>query len=71
MSFKTEVLVDDKWCSNALRFDTKEEAEASGKELLSRWFVPVDSRGVESNDPVTYLFNFQTGKNVRIVVEYL
>ena len=65
-SFKVEVLVDGKWASNALRFATKEEAESSGYELLSRWFVPSDSRAAESEDPVNYRFDFPLYKNIRI-----
>jgi hypothetical protein len=62
MAFKTEVYTGS-WSSNALRFATKEEAEASGKELLNRWYVPTDSRAAESSDPVNYRFNFDTQKN--------
>ena len=56
-SFKTEVCVDNKWASNALRFATRREAELYGAELLSRWFVPTDARAAESDDPVNYRFN--------------
>lgn len=65
-SWKSEVLVDGKWASNALRFATKAEAEASVNELLSRWFVPSDGRATESEDPVNYRFDFSEGKNVRL-----
>jgi hypothetical protein len=65
MSWKPEVYTGT-WNGNALRFATKEEAEASGKELLSRWFVPTDSRAVESDDPVNYRFNFDKYCNERI-----
>jgi hypothetical protein len=65
-SFKTEVLVQGTWSSNALRFATKEEAEASGRELLGRWFLPSDSRATESEDPVNYRFNFEMNQNERI-----
>ena len=65
MSWKPEVCVYGQWAGNALRFATKEEAEASGKELLSRWFVPTDSRATESEDPVNYRFDFDTFQNVR------
>jgi hypothetical protein len=64
MSWKAEVFVDGSWNSNALRFATKEEAEKSGRELLSRWFVPTDSRAAESTDPVNY--KFENGRNVRL-----
>ena len=58
MSWKAEVLVDGEWATNAVRFATEKEAEEAGKELLSRWFVPVDSRAAESEDPVNYRFDF-------------
>lgn len=54
------------WASNALRFATKEEAQASADELLSRWFVPEDGRAAESEDAVNYQFNFELNKNIRI-----
>ena len=46
--------------------ETKEEAEAAGKELLSRWFVPTDSRAVESDEPVNYRFNFEKWMGERL-----
>jgi hypothetical protein len=58
MSYKTEVYADESWSSNSLRFATKEEAEENGKELLSRWMVPTDSRATETEDPVNYRFDF-------------
>jgi hypothetical protein len=61
MSWKTEYLVSGKWYTNAVVLATKEEAEAEGKSRLMRWFVPTNSRAVESNDPVNYRFNFDTG----------
>lgn len=56
MSFKPEVIADSsgKWCGNALRFATKEEAEASAKDLQSRWTLVRDTRVIESTDPVNY-----------------
>lgn len=65
-SFKPEVLVDGQWSTNALRFATKAEAEASVKELMSRWWVPTDGRASESNDPVNYRFDFASNSNVRL-----
>ena len=54
MSYKPEVFVEGKWAGNGLRFATEEEALESGRELLSRWFVPTDYRATESDDPVNY-----------------
>ena len=65
-SYKPEVLVDGQWSTNALRFATKAEAEASVKELMSRWWVPTDGRASESNDPVNYRFDFASNSNVRL-----
>ena len=55
-SWKMEVCVDGKWASNSCRFATKDEAERAGVELLSRWFMPTDSRAAESEDAVNYVF---------------
>jgi hypothetical protein len=63
-SWKPEVLVDGAWCSNALRFATKQEAEASVRELMSRWYVPSDGRAGESNDPVNYRFDVSNNLNI-------
>lgn len=65
-SYKPEVLVEGKWSSNALRFATKEEAEASVRELMSRWWVPDDGRATESSDPVNYKFDFASNTNIRL-----
>ena len=54
MSFKPEVFAEGAWTGNGLVFATKEEAERWGADLLMRWFVPTDSRAVESTDPVNY-----------------
>lgn len=69
MSWKPEVFVDGQWAGNAVRFATKEEAEASGRELLSRWWVPSDSRATESEDPVNYRFDFATDRAVSLCSE--
>lgn len=65
-SWKPEVLVDGVWSTNALRYATKAEAEASVRELMSRWWVPTDGRASESNDPVNYRFDFASNSNVRL-----
>lgn len=53
-SWAPEVLVDGRWCGNALRFATEAEAARSASALLMRWFVPTDSRAVQSQDAVNY-----------------
>jgi hypothetical protein len=71
-SWKTEVCTmyqgQKSWASNALRFATKIEAEKAGVELLSRWYVPIDSRAAESNDPVNYVFDDAVGRPAPISV---
>jgi hypothetical protein len=54
MSWKPEVFVDGEWGGNAMAFATKEEAEEWARDLLNRWFVPTDSRAVESDEEVNY-----------------
>lgn len=58
MSYKPEVIADStgNWCGNALRFATREEAEANVADLMSRWFSVTDTRVVESDDPVNYSY---------------
>ena len=65
-SWKPEVLVDGQWSTNALRYATKAEAEASVRELMSRWWVPTDGRASESSDPVNYRFDFASNSNIRL-----
>jgi hypothetical protein len=56
MSWKPEVIADSsgKWYGNALRFATKEEAEANVANLAYRWLSVIDTRVVESDEPVNY-----------------
>ena len=56
MSWKPEVMVsgETKWCGNALRFATKEEAEANVSDLMGRWLLVEKTRVVESDEPVNY-----------------
>ncbi len=58
MSFKPEVIADasGKWCGNALRFATCEEAEANVQDLMMRWFAVRETRVVQSDDPVNYRY---------------
>lgn len=55
MSWKPEVQTDGtgKWYGNALRFATKEEAEANVFDLACRWFAVREYRATECEDPVT------------------
>src|ERR1700737_337360 len=59
MSFKPEVIADTsgKWCGNALCFlATREEAEANVQDLMMRWFAVRETRVVQSDDTVNYLY---------------
>ena len=58
MSFKPEVIADSsgKWTGSALRFATREEAEANVRDLMMRWFGVRETRVVESHDPVNYRY---------------
>jgi hypothetical protein len=69
MSFKPEVIAESsgQWCGNALRFATREEAEANVRDLMMRWFAVRETRVVESDDPVNY--RWDEGKLVEIATE--
>ena len=56
MSFAPEVTTDNsgKFYGNALRFATREEAEANAANLASRWLLVRETRVVEFTDPVNY-----------------
>ena len=58
MSFAPEVIADSsgKWCGNALRFETREEAEENVQDLMMRWMLVRETRVVESSDPVNYRY---------------
>jgi hypothetical protein len=55
MSWKAEVIADGsgKWCSNALRFATREEAEVYLRDLAWRWTAVRETRATECSDPAT------------------
>ena len=60
MNYKPEVEVDGKFYPNAVVFATKEEAEASAKDLFNRWLLTTDHRAVESDEPVNYAIDIKT-----------
>ena len=68
MSFKPEVQTDatGKWYGNALRFATREEAEAQVHSLALSWTSVRDTRVTESNDPVNYRWDAYTKKVVAV-----
>ena len=55
-SFKPEVSTDSSgaFYGNALRFATREEAEANVQELSWRWLLVRETRVVESDDEPNY-----------------
>ena len=63
-SWKPEVRTgkDPKWYDNSVRLATKEEAEAAARDLMARWMLVVECRAVESDDPVNYKIDLQTGE---------
>ncbi len=65
-SYKPEVLVDGNWSGNTLRFATADEATASARELMSRWYSVDDARCCTSDGVVNYRFDFESNSNVRL-----
>jgi len=59
MSYKGQVIADStgKWCDNALRFATYDEAAANVSDLAMRWTMVEKYRVVESDDPVNYTYH--------------
>jgi hypothetical protein len=59
MSWKVEVIADrsGKWTSNQLRFATKPEADAYGRDLEARWTLVDEWRAVETDDAATHHWN--------------
>lgn len=64
MSHKVEVRENSRstWTGNSLRFATYAEVEGYAADLFSRWFGISDYRTVESTDPVTHVWNWNTKK---------
>lgn len=67
MSFRPMVKVGNEWAGNAVRFATREEAEASARDLYSRWTLCVGHRADESDDPVNCEWDATRG-NVHLEV---
>jgi hypothetical protein len=63
MSYRPMVLVGREWAGNGVRFATREEAEASARDLSYRWTLVLDYRVDESDDPVNCEWN---GRNVHL-----
>lgn len=54
VSWKPEFCVDGKWCGNAQRFATEQEAKDSAYDRFCRWFGPTGWRATPTQDPVNY-----------------
>jgi len=65
-SFKAEVVADStgKFCGNALRFGSREEAEIYARDLMQRWTAVTEWRVVTSDDPVNRVI---TGNAMSVV----
>ena len=66
MSWKPAFEIDNKWCTNAQAFATKEEAEQSAYARFQVWYVPTDFRAQESDEPVNYRWDFETHMDVML-----
>jgi len=66
MSWKPEVIADStgEWHSNALRFDTHDEADAYVHDLYARWTAVRKIRVVECDDAVTA--RWEDGRTVHL-----
>lgn len=56
MSFGIEVIADSsgKFCGNAVRVATRQEAEAYARHKKASWTLVQETRVIESADPVNY-----------------
>lgn len=61
MSYRPMVSTGGAFAGNALRFATREEAEASACDLYRRWTMCVAYGVDESDDPVNYEWNPERG----------
>jgi hypothetical protein len=52
MSWRVEVVADSsgQWATNGMRYRTRADAEAAGRDIASRWFAVKEWRVVESSD---------------------
>ena len=64
MTFKNEAPA-----TNAIVVASKEEAEAAGKELMTRWYVPTGYEARTTLDEPNYFFDFEQQKLVALVPE--
>ncbi len=67
MSYRPMVSTGGAFAGNGLRFATREEAEASARDLAMRWTLVESFRVDESDDPVNCAWDATRG-NVRLEV---
>ena len=67
MSYRPMVSTGGAFAGNALRFATREEAEASAHDLAMRWTLVQSFRADESDDPVNCEWDSSRG-NVHLEV---
>jgi hypothetical protein len=67
MSFRPMVSTGGAFAGNGLRFATREEAEASARDLYQRWTLWVLYSADESDDPVNCAWDSARG-NVHLEV---
>lgn len=56
-SYRVDVFVEDEWVSNALRFSTKDEANAYSRDLWGRWMAVKQTKITKTQDAVTHSFH--------------
>lgn len=63
MSWKPAFIIkgEEKPCTNAQAFATKDEALASAHNRFMNWTVPTDYTALESDEPVNYRWDKETG----------
>lgn len=67
MSYRPMVSTGGEFAGNALRFATREEAEASALDLACRWVLVERWKAEESDDPVNCVWDSTRG-NVHMEV---
>jgi hypothetical protein len=72
-SWYPEVVADSSgtWLGNALRFQTKEEAEASASDLQTRWILVTRTRAMPSDDQINYRWDFANRRSVPVQEEVI
>jgi hypothetical protein len=71
MSWKPEVITraGGVWAGNALRFATQREAKDYVADLMMRWSSVIDTRVIETNDPVSYIWSSVEGALPKALVD--